>query len=208
MGPKRRCHVCKERIEGPSFKFPTIEAKRTMWAKSLEIDEPKKFGSKGPSIYSEHFDRKSLKRTSKGGWRLSEGAKPLHIVSSRTGFEENMYLVSNRGKVAINIRENLCQKLNFCNNRKYLFRLGIFITLHNAYIDLILAGTKHEVNRCLAIMSSRFLRDVLYHSQNQHEACTVFFDDVKERTVSLYLEALNKGKRTLKFFIMSNSRTY
>ena len=132
MGPKRRCHVCKELIEGPSFKFPTIEAKRTMWAKSLEIDEPKKFGSKGPSLCSEHFDRKSLKRTSKGGWRLSEGAKPLHIVSSRTGFEENMYLVSNRGKVAINIRENLCQKLNFCNNRKYLFRLGIFITLHNA----------------------------------------------------------------------------
>ena len=31
MGPKRRCH----------------EAKRTMWVKSLEIDEPKKFGSKG-----------------------------------------------------------------------------------------------------------------------------------------------------------------
>ena len=107
MGPKRRCHVCKELIEGPSFKFPTIKAKRTMWAKSLEIDEPKKFGSKGPSICSEHFDRKSLKRTSKGGWRLSEGAKPLHIVSSRTGFDENIYLVSNRGKVTIDIRENL-----------------------------------------------------------------------------------------------------
>ena len=91
-----------------------------MWVKSLEIDEPKKFGSKGPSICSEHFDRKSLKRTLKGGWRISEGAKPLHIVSSRTGFDENMYLVSNRGKVAINIRENLCQKLNFCNNRNIL----------------------------------------------------------------------------------------
>ena len=51
----------------------------------------------------------------------------------------------------------------------------------------------------MAIMSSRFLRDVLNHSQNQHEAC-VFFDDVKERTVSLYLEALNKGKNTQKFF--------
>ena len=72
--------------------------------------------------------------------------------------------------------------------------------LHNACIDLIIAGTKHEVNRCLAIMSSRFLRDVLYHSQNQHEACIVYFDDVKERTVSLYLEALNKGKNTQKFF--------
>ena len=133
MGPKRRCHVCKERIEGPSFKFPTIEAKRTMWVKSLEIDEPKKFGSKGPSICSEHFDRKSLKRTLKGGWRLSEGAKPLHIVSSRTGFEENMYLVSNRGKVTIDIRENLWQKLIFCNNRKNSFRHRMFIifcTMH------------------------------------------------------------------------------
>ena len=82
-----------------------------------------------------------------------------------------------------------------------MFRVEIFITLHNAYIDLILAGMKHEVNRCLAVMSSRFLRNVLYISQNQHEACTVFFDDVKERTVSLYLEALNTGKNTLKFFI-------
>ena len=78
-----------------------------MWVKSLEIDEPKKFGSKCPSICSEHFDRKSLKRTLKGGWRLSEGAKPLHILSSRTGFDENIYLVSNRGKVTIDIRENL-----------------------------------------------------------------------------------------------------
>ena len=91
MGPKRRCH----------------DPKRTMWVKSLEIDEPKKFGSKCPSICSEHFDRKSLKRTLKGGWRISEGAKPLHIVSSRTGFDENIYLVSNRGKVTIDIRENL-----------------------------------------------------------------------------------------------------
>ena len=53
-------------------------------------------------------------------WRLSlfefnsvystlqnQKSKSFHNVSSRTGFEENIYLVSNRGKVTIDIRENL-----------------------------------------------------------------------------------------------------
>ena len=83
---------------------------------------------------------------------------------------------------------------------KFFSAWNVFYFLHDAYKVLILAGEKQEVNRCLAIMSSRLLRNVLYHSQNQHEACTVIFDDVKERSMSLFLEALNKGKRTQKFF--------
>ena len=43
-------------------------------------------------------------------------------------------------------------------------------------------------------MSSSFLRDVLYHSNNQNEACTVIFGDAKQKSVSLFLEALYRGK--------------
>ena len=37
----------------------------------------------------------------------NQKSKSFHNVSSRTRFEENIYLVSNRGKVTIDTRENL-----------------------------------------------------------------------------------------------------
>ena len=62
------------------------------------------------------------------------------------------------------------------------------------YFLCVFAGVKHEVNRTLAVMSSSFLRDVLYHSNNQNEACTVIFPEAKQKSVSLFLEALYRGK--------------
>ena len=38
------------------------------------------------------------------------------------------------------------------------------------------------------------MRDVLYHSNNQNEACTVIFPEAKQKSVSLFLEALYRGK--------------
>ena len=70
-----------------------------MWVNSFEVEEPQKFGANGPGICGDHFGRQNLKITVKGRWRLSEGAITLHVVSSVTGFEENVYLSSQEGKV-------------------------------------------------------------------------------------------------------------
>ena len=84
--------IIQESKKGPYFKFPINESKRKMWVQSLEVDEPEKFGANGPGVCKDHFGSQNLKITVSGRWRLSEGAIPLHVVSSITGYEENIYL--------------------------------------------------------------------------------------------------------------------
>ena len=73
-----KCYICGQYSKG--FRFPVKESRRKIWLENLECEDPKKYGSFGPTVCSDHFKMDTIKVTNKGA-RLTEDAIPLPVQS-------------------------------------------------------------------------------------------------------------------------------